>query len=163
MVALNCLRFFTTIRQLIMPQRHTNVHQFADAVQSLPQAIRLQALDERQIQSAPWPNYQHSVAFSRQQQQDHSCSGRLLLQHLDGVGWDKITQVSSDLTNITLSLRDAAGRRHQASIQVPTGFPVAAPAVSVDLPIATWRPKWVPGNTLSHLVTQLHQVSSSRK
>lgn len=159
--------------QVTMPhQRHTTIQQVADSLPSLPHVFRLQALDGQHIQSNPWPTSHGSVDGNWKQQQASTgasscqvdlCTSRLLLQQLDVVGWDKITEVSSDLTSITLSLRDAAGRQHQATIQVPTGFPVAAPAVSINLPVATWKPKWVPGNTLSHLVTQLIQVSSSHR
>eukprot|EP00775_Hariotina_reticulata_P008989 gene8989-biopygen10842 len=141
-------------------QRHTTIQQVADSLQSLPHVFPLQALDEQHIQSNPWPTCHGSVDCTWKQQQK-LCTSRLLLQQLDGMGWDKITDVSSDLTSITLSLRDAAGRQHQASIQVPAGFPVAAPSVSIKLPVATWKPKWVPGNTLSHLITQLNQVLGS--
>ncbi|WIA14517.1 hypothetical protein OEZ85_003036 [Tetradesmus obliquus] len=59
-----------------------------------------------------------------------------------------------------LQLHDAAGRLHTAELQLPAGFPVSAPAVTVHLP-KPFKLKWLPGHTLLQLKQQLQQALDS--
>jgi hypothetical protein len=81
----------------------------------------------------------------------------LLLQQLDALGWQHIGQLAPDLSSMCLQLHDAAGRLHTAQLQLPAGFPVSAPAVTVHLP-KPFKLKWLPGHTLLQLKQQLEQV-----
>lgn len=83
----------------------------------------------------------------------------LLLQQLDTLGWSKIAEVSPGLSRIALQLQDGARREHNVTVQLPVGFPAAAPNVAISLP-RPFRLKWLPGYTLTHLVAQLEQVSA---
>lgn len=81
-----------------------------------------------------------------------------LLQQLDAVGWDKVCLLDdADLQRVLLQLCDAAGRRHRAQVVLPAGFPIAAPSVTIQLP-APFRVRWLPGDSLASLVTQLEKV-----
>jgi hypothetical protein len=80
-----------------------------------------------------------------------------LLQQLDAVGWDRAT-LSADLTTVTLRLVDAGGRQHSAAVHLPPGFPIAPPTVALPLP-TPFKLRWLPGDSLTTLVSQLKKVS----
>jgi hypothetical protein len=91
----------------------------------------------------------------QQRQQQQLCT--LLLQQLDALGWHHIGQLAPDLSSLSLQLRDAAGRLHTAELQLPAGFPVSAPVVTLHLP-KPFKLKWLPGHNLQQLLQQLEQV-----
>lgn len=102
----------------------------------------------------PW----HCQSTSGQHlEQHHVHSFGMLLQQLDAVSWQRIAKLSPDLSSLVLRLHDANGRTHTADVQLPAGFPVSAPAVTVHLP-KPFKLKWLPGHTLLQLVQQLEQV-----
>lgn len=84
---------------------------------------------------------------------------KTLLQQLNAVGWDKAS-LSADLKTVTLHLQDAACRCHTAEVLLPQGFPIAAPAVHVQLP-TPFKVRWLPGDSLATLVAQLEKVRSA--
>lgn len=85
---------------------------------------------------------------------------RTLLQQLDAVGWTKVLKISPDLRCLELQLSDAAGRRHQAEVQLPPGFPIAAPTASMHVPNPV-KVRWLAGDSLMTLVSQLEKVCVS--
>jgi hypothetical protein len=96
----------------------------------------------------PWPQQQ-------QRQQQQLCA--LLLQQMDALGWQHIGQLAPDLSSVSLQLHDTSGRLHTAELQLPAGFPVSAPIVTLHLP-KPFKLKWLPGHTLLQLMQQLEQV-----
>jgi hypothetical protein len=82
-----------------------------------------------------------------------------LLQQLDAVGWDK-AELSPDLQQVTIQLHDAAHRCHKAEVDLPVGWPIAAPTVNLPLP-GPFRVRWLPGDTLSTLTSQLEKVNKN--
>lgn len=84
---------------------------------------------------------------------------RTLLQQLDDVGWDRAA-LSADLTSVTLRLVDAGGRHHNAVVHLPAGFPTAPPTVALPLP-TPFKVRWLPGDSLTTLVSQLEKVRVS--
>lgn len=79
-----------------------------------------------------------------------------VLQQIDALGWDKAS-LSADLSLVILQLRDAAGRCHRAEVQLPAGFPIAAPMVTIQLP-GRLAARWLPGDSLATLTDQLQKV-----
>lgn len=79
-----------------------------------------------------------------------------VLQQIDALGWDKAS-LSDDLSVVVLRLQDAAGRCHRAEVQLPAGFPIAAPMVTIQLP-GRMAARWLPGDSLATLADQLQKV-----
>ncbi|KAI8469297.1 MAG: FANCL C-terminal domain-containing protein [Monoraphidium minutum] len=81
-----------------------------------------------------------------------------LLQQVDALGWGCVVALSQDLTRLALQLPDAAGRHHLLHVQLPRGFPAAAPAAWMDLPEPFAFP-WGPGaNSLAALARHARQA-----
>jgi hypothetical protein len=79
-----------------------------------------------------------------------------VLQQIDALGWDKAS-LSADLSLVVLQVRDAAGRCHRAEVQLPSGFPIAAPVVTIQLP-GRLAARWLPGDSLANLADQIQKV-----
>ncbi|KAG0206660.1 hypothetical protein BGX28_001908 [Mortierella sp. GBA30] len=47
----------------------------------------------------------------------------LVTKQLDALGWHKITQLSQDLSQVQIELRDASKRRHLLTVTFPPGHP----------------------------------------
>lgn len=81
-----------------------------------------------------------------------------LLAELESLGWEHVGAVSADLTQISLTARDAAGRVHTlVAGLVPGRYPSLAPTLVADLPVP-FHPRWVP--SISSLST-LHGAFSA--
>lgn len=114
------------------------------------------------IESSSSPPSQRSKCQPRTLQQavggvDTLTHCRRLLAQLDTLGWRHVARISPDLQSITLSLRDTAGRQHDADVSLPAGWPAAAPHVDAQLPWP-WRPRWRAGDSLVQFMPQLEQV-----
>lgn len=104
------------------------------------------------------PHQQHHHLQKEQQQQQELPFFGCLLRQLDALGWQLVAGLSQDLSQVTLALCDAAGRRHLAGVTlVPAKFPAAAPAVHMQLP-APLKVRWRPSDSLASLVTHIHKV-----
>lgn len=103
--------------------------------------------------SSPAPNAPHAPSVLTHL--------RTLLQQLDDVGWDRAA-LSADLTSVTLRLVDAGGRHHSAALHLSAGFPIAPPTVALPLP-TPFKLRWLPGDSLATLVSQLEKVRVSAR
>lgn len=57
-----------------------------------------------------------------------------LLDELDAIGWQLLTNVSASLDLLELTLPDAAGRLHACSVRLPTDYPRSPPELRCALP-----------------------------
>lgn len=133
---------------------HVPVSMLNDASAAVNEPL-LDALDPFTTRTQAKPT--HPATQSSHQQVSYV---RTLLQQLDAVGWTKVLKLSPDLRCLELQLSDAAGRRHQAEVQLPLGFPIAAPTASMQVPNPV-KLRWLAGDSLVTLVSQLEKVCLS--
>lgn len=57
-----------------------------------------------------------------------------LLDELDAIGWQLLTDVSASLDTLELTLSDAAGRLHTCSVRLPPDYPCSPPELQCALP-----------------------------
>mmetsp|Transcript_9535 Transcript_9535/g.31368 ORF Transcript_9535/g.31368 Transcript_9535/m.31368 type:complete len:400 (+) Transcript_9535:441-1640(+) len=76
-----------------------------------------------------------------------------VLADLEGVGWERVARVAPDLASATLRVRDRAGREHDFEVAFGSGYPLAAPVVTADLPVPV-QIRWGRDSTLVDVLEQ---------
>jgi E3 ubiquitin-protein ligase FANCL len=86
-----------------------------------------------------------------------------LIADLDAIGWDRIASLDETMTRMEIALVDDTHRTHTLKIQLPKGYPVAAPVCSLEMPVPL-NIKWNPvhlHNKTSNTVTLSNRSSSN--
>jgi E3 ubiquitin-protein ligase FANCL len=63
-----------------------------------------------------------------------------ILADLSTVGWRRVHHISPDLSEMAITMTDAAARQHMIKMKLPFNYPAAPPAIQADLPIPITAP-----------------------
>uniref|UniRef100_A0A8C4TEW4 FA complementation group L n=1 Tax=Erpetoichthys calabaricus TaxID=27687 RepID=A0A8C4TEW4_ERPCA len=58
-----------------------------------------------------------------------------LIKDIEGLGWDKLSHISTDFSTVRLKAEDASGREHLITVKLQTKYPDEVPVCSADLPV----------------------------
>lgn len=85
-----------------------------------------------------------STAFSALQssKMPSACYYTLLLEEINGIGWDRIAELNNELNRISIRLLDSSSREHIVVFQLLPDYPISAPICTHYIP-SRFEPKWI--------------------
>ena len=110
--------------------------------------VEFKHLLEQQLLKAPTSSTQLSTA-----KLPSSSYYTLLLDEINAIGWDNVSQLNNELNHITVQLTDSNSRSHSVEFILHADYPILAPICRHQLP-ARFEPKWNPKSSLSDLCSQ---------
>lgn len=60
---------------------------------------------------------------------------KMIFNHIEEIGWDKVVDFKDNFNYITMQHIDASNRRHEFQITIPSNFPKKCPLLHCDFPL----------------------------